>query len=53
VALGGVAVNLARAVGPALGGLIVAAAGAGAVFLLNAASFVGVMIVLYRWHPSP
>jgi MFS family permease len=53
VALGGVAINLARAVGPALGGLIVAAAGTGAVFLLNAASFVGVMIVLYRWHPSP
>jgi MFS family permease len=53
VALGGVAVNVARAVGPALGGLIVAAAGTGAVFLLNAASFVGVMVVLYRWHPAP
>jgi MFS family permease len=52
VALGGAAVNLARAVGPALGGFIVAAAGSGSVFLLNAASFVGVMIVLYRWHPS-
>jgi MFS family permease len=52
VALGGVAVNVARAVGPALGGLIVAAAGTGAVFLLNAASFVGVMVVLYRWHPA-
>lgn len=53
VALGGVAVNLARAVGPALGGLIVAAAGTSAVFLLNAASFVGVIIVLYRWQSWP
>jgi MFS family permease len=38
VALGGVAINLARVVGPALGGLIAAAAGTGTVFLLNAAS---------------
>ncbi len=37
VALNSVGFNLARAVGPALGGLIVAAAGPGATFLLNAA----------------
>jgi MFS family permease len=49
VALNGVGFNLARAVGPALGGVIVATAGSGAVFLINAASFVGVVIVLYRW----
>lgn len=49
ITLNGVGMNLARAVGPALGGLIVALAGAGAVFLLNAASFLGVMVVLYRW----
>src|SRR5205823_4395322 len=41
VALGGISVNVARAVGPALGGLLVAALGAGWVFLLNAASFLG------------
>ena len=35
VTLNGVGVNLARAVGPALGGIVVAAAGPGAVFLLN------------------
>jgi MFS family permease len=52
-ALGGVGFNLARSVGPALGGLIVAAAGPGAVFLLNAASFVGVIIILYRWRRDP
>jgi MFS family permease len=52
VALNGAGFNLARAVGPAIGGLIVAAAGAWAVFLLNAVSFVGVMLVIYRWRPA-
>ena len=49
VALNGVTVNVGRAVGPALGGVIVAAAGPGAVFLVNALSFIGVLVVLYRW----
>ena len=53
VALNGAGFNLARAVGPALGGLIVAALGPGAVFLLNAVSFIAVMIVIYRWKPQP
>jgi MFS family permease len=50
VALGSVAFNLARAAGPALGGLLVATAGAEANFVLNAASFAGVIVVLYRWR---
>src|SRR3989442_1325656 len=50
VALGGISVNVARALGPALGGLLVAALGAGWVFLLNAASFLRVVLVLARWH---
>src|SRR5262245_10211879 len=49
VTLAGVAVNVSRAVGPALGGLLVAAAGPGVVFLLNAVSFLGGMGVFYRW----
>lgn len=53
VALNGAGFNLARAIGPALGGLIIAAAGPAAVFLLNAASFLGIMVVMYRWQPSP
>src|SRR5882762_6259056 len=53
VTLSSVAINVSRAVGPALGGLIVAAAGSGIVFLLNAASFLAVIVVIYRWHPSP
>ncbi len=50
--------NLTRAVGPALGGLMVAAfatavRGAGIVFLLNAVSFIGVILVLYLWKRKP
>ena len=50
VTLNGINFNLARAAGPALGGLMVSSFGAGANFLLNAASFLGVMIVLYEWR---
>jgi len=50
VSLNSVAFNIARAVGPALGGLVVAALGSWAVFLLNSLSFVGVIFVLYRWR---
>src|SRR5580700_8873525 len=53
IALNSVGFNLARAVGPALGGIVVAAVGAGAAFILNAVSFVGVMIVLYLWRRKP
>jgi len=49
VALNSVGYNVARAVGPALGGLVIAAAGSGWAFLLNAASFFGVIFFLYRW----
>ena len=50
VALGGISVNVARAVGPALGGTLVAVGGPGAVFLVNAASFLGVLLVIARWR---
>lgn len=50
VSLNSVAFNIARAVGPALGGLLVAAIGSWAVFFLNSLSFVGVIYVLYRWR---
>ncbi|MFY9558967.1 MAG: MFS transporter [Terriglobales bacterium] len=49
VALNSAGFNVARAVGPALGGVIVAAVGCGVTFLLNAASFFGVILFLYRW----
>jgi MFS family permease len=50
--LNGVNGNIARAVGPAVGGLLIAAAGPAAAFALNAVSFLGVLVVLYRW-PRP
>ena len=50
VALGSTSFNIARAIGPALGGVAVAYAGAGFNFLLNAVSFLAVIIVLYRWR---
>lgn len=53
VALNSLGVNISRAIGPALGGLIVAASGPAAVFLLNAVSVLGVMVVLYRWRRAP
>ena len=53
VALQAMGFNVARAVGPAIGGLVVAASGPAAVFLLNAASFLGVLVVLARWRSAP
>jgi MFS family permease len=48
-ALNGIEFNFARAVGPGLAGFVVAAAGVGTAFLLNAASFIGVIWVIARW----
>jgi MFS family permease len=58
VSLNAASNNLARAVGPALGGLMVAAfqrvhTGAGSVFALNALSFAGVIWVLVNWKRIP
>jgi len=51
-ALNGIEFNFARAVGPALAGLVIAFAGIGAAFVLNAASFIGVILVVARWKRS-
>ena len=58
VSLNAASNNLARAVGPALGGLMVAGfqrvhTGAGSVFALNAVSFAGVIWVLVNWKRIP
>jgi len=53
VALNSAGFNVARAAGPALGGIVVAAAGSGWSFLLNAASFFGVILFLYTWKRTP
>ena len=48
-ALNGIEFNFARAVGPGLAGLVIAASGAGTAFLINTVSFVGVILVVARW----
>ncbi|WP_353955479.1 MFS transporter [Rhodococcus sp. 14-2483-1-2] len=48
-ALGGVTVNGARAIGPALAGVLVAVAGPTFVFAINAASFLATLAVLIAW----
>jgi MFS family permease len=44
-ALGG---NIGRAIGPSIGGFVVAAIGSWAVFFLNAAAFIGMFIILSK-----
>ena len=58
IAMNSAGFNLARAAGPALGGLAVAAfataaRGAGVVFSLNAVSFLAVIAVLAAWQRTP
>jgi MFS family permease len=48
-ALNGIEFNFARAIGPGIAGLVIAAAGVGSAFLLNAMSFTGVLFVIARW----
>ncbi len=48
----GLGFNLSRTVGPAVGGVIVSAGGATAAFVVNAISFVGLIVVLSRWRPT-
>jgi len=53
VTLGSVGFNIARAIGPAVGGFVVSLVGPGFTFLLNAISFCGVVLVLKRWSRVP
>ena len=57
VALNSVGYNIARTVGPALGGVVVATGGPPLAFLINALSNSGLIMVLARWrrprHPPP
>jgi len=53
-ALGSMSVNGARAIGPAIAGVLVAVAGPTVVFALNAVSFLGIVAVLVWWRrPAP
>jgi MFS family permease len=50
-ALASISVNLARAAGPAIAGVVIARAGVGAVFGLNAAMYLLFLLVLVSWRP--
>ena len=50
ITLSTVGINVARAVGPALGGALVALTStSGPAFLVDSASFIGVIVFLWRW----
>ncbi|HEY3793925.1 MAG TPA: MFS transporter [Bradyrhizobium sp.] len=50
VALNGISYNIARSFGPAIGGVIVASAGAVAAFAANAVLYVPLFTVLFLWR---
>jgi MFS family permease len=50
VTLNSLSMNITRALGPAVAGAIIALSGPGPVFLLNAASFAGIFVVIYRYR---
>lgn len=52
VALNSMGFNITRSVGPAIGGIIVAAAGAAAAFTVNTLSYFALIYALWRWKPE-
>ena len=53
VLLNGVGFNVTRSVAPAIGGSIVAVAGATAAFLVNAVSYLGLLFAVWKWEGPP
>jgi MFS family permease len=52
IALNAISFNLARSVGPALGGLLISLWSVSLAFALNAVSYVGMIAVLWAWRPE-
>jgi MFS family permease len=52
ITLNGIGFNLSRLIGPAIGGVLVAAVGSGPVFVINGASFMAVLAAVYLWRRS-
>ena len=44
--------NVARSLGPAIGGAVVAAVGAAVAFIINAVSYLGIIATLLWWRPQ-
>ena len=53
VSLNSMGFNLMRSLGPAIGGTIVALAGAAAAFAINALSYIAIILALLRWQAPP
>lgn len=53
VTLNGISFNIARSIGPAIGGIVVAVAGTVAAFALNALLYLPLMLALFLWKRAP
>lgn len=51
IGLNSISTNIAQSAGPALAGIVIALQGPGTVFFVNAASFLGIVLVIRQWHP--
>lgn len=52
ISINTIAFNLARSVGPAVGGLLISLAGPATAFALNSLSYIALIVVLLRWRPE-
>lgn len=52
ISLNAISFNLARSVGPALGGILISLWSTSLAFALNAVSYIGMIVVLARWRPE-
>lgn len=53
IALNSMGINISRAIGPALAGILIVSAGLAAPFLVNALSVIGIILALWWWRPAP
>lgn len=53
IALNSMGINISRAIGPALAGVLIATLGLAAPFVLNALSYVVIIAALLLWRPAP
>ena len=52
IGLNSISNNIAQSAGPALAGIVIAVQGPGTVFFVNAASFLGIVLVVRQWRPA-
>ncbi|WP_417811520.1 MFS transporter [Thalassospira alkalitolerans] len=53
IALNSTGINVSRAIGPALAGVLIFSVGIYAPFALNAISFIGIILALFLWRMTP